>query len=101
MKRILLTLLAGLTFATVTTHAQIGWTLEKCRQHFGMEYGKASEARDYHYDFTLYFHAGEYNYNIDFDTDGTVGGMEIIKLNRQAFTETEVQHLLKLASSVN
>jgi hypothetical protein len=66
-----------------------------------MEYATSNEPRDYHYESIVYFHADGFNYNIDFDDDGTVGGMEILKLNSDPSTVAEISRLLKLASNVN
>jgi hypothetical protein len=93
-----LTILAA-CFLAVNARAQMGWTLQQCREHFGPEFMPANG--DIHY-----FHvgpvgrgSGEHVY-ITFDPDGTVGAIQWVKLNGEAFSEAEIQERLREASRV-
>src|ERR1700746_1599950 len=76
----------------------MGWTLAQCGEHFGREF--SSDESIY------YFHVrpcgrglGEH-VCITFDRDGTVGGIQWLKLDGKAFSEGEIQKRLREASNI-
>jgi hypothetical protein len=97
--KILLLVCTALTSLLVAAHAQIGWTLEQCRERIGPEFHAANGD-------THYFHVGPWgrglgeNIYISFDPDGTVGTIQWIKLDGEAFSEAEIQQRLRVASHV-
>ena len=84
--------------APLMAKAQTGWTLAQCREHFGREFSSD--------DSTYYFHVGPWGRGlgehvyITFDPDGTVGGIQWLKLDGKAFSEAEVQKRLRKASNI-
>lgn len=82
---------------TVSAKAQMGWTLQQCREHFGQEFMPATDG-------THYFHVGPFGRGLGehvyltFDPDGTVGGIQWVKLDGKAFSEHEIQQRLREAS---
>jgi hypothetical protein len=101
MNKMMKIMMAIAALALVTgAQAQMGWTLQRCREHFGPEF--MSPAGDTHY-----FHVGPFGRGLGehvyltFDPDGTVGGIQWVKLDGKAFSEAEVQQRLKKASRVS
>ena len=94
----LITILAA-CLLSVNARAQMGWTLQQCREHFGPEFMPASGD-------THCFHVGPFGRGlgehvyITFDPDGTVGAIQWVKLNGEAFSEAEIQKCLREASRV-
>lgn len=93
----LLLLVAAITIPLIAK-AQMGWTLAQCREHFGREFDSDGS--------TYYFHIGPWGRGlgehvyISFDPDGTVGGIEWLKLDGTAFSEAEIQKHLREASNI-
>jgi hypothetical protein len=83
---------------SVAAHAQIGWTLEQCRERIGQEFQPASGD-------THYFHVGPWRRGLgehiylSFDPDDTVGTIQWVKLDGEAFSEAEIQRRLKRSVS--
>jgi hypothetical protein len=98
MKTIIL-ICAASAGLSVAAHAQIGWTLEQCRGRIGPEFHAANGE-------THYFHVSPWgrglgeNICISFDPDGTVGTIQWIKLDGDAFSEAEIQQRFRVASHV-
>lgn len=112
---------AGLIPATVS--AQMGWTLAQCREHFGKEadvnenlysfhvgtwgpkptlsYGDGVEGTAVYGQWMSYYFPNDSSRRLDitFDPDGTVGKIEWSKF-RKAFSESEIQQLLREASKI-
>jgi hypothetical protein len=67
-------------FFAANAHAQMGWTLQQCREHFGPEFMPPDGD-------THYFHVGPFERGLGehvyltFDPDGTVGTIASVKLN--------------------
>ena len=99
MKAIIL-IFAAMAALLIAAHAQMGWSLEQCRERIGPEFHAANGD-------THYFHVGlwgrglgEHIY-ISFDPDDTVGTIQWIKLDGEAFSEAEIQQRLREASHVS
>jgi hypothetical protein len=98
MKTLVLIFTALLSLS-VAAHAQIGWTLEQCRERIGPEFQAANGD-------THYFHVGPWGRGlgehiyISFDPDDTVGTIQWLKLDGEAFSEAEIQERLREASHV-
>jgi hypothetical protein len=99
MKTITLIFVAMLGLS-IAAHAQMGWSLEQCRLRIGPEY-HASNGE------THYFHIGPWGRGLgeqlylSFDPDDTVGTIQWIKLDGEAFSEAEIQQRLREASNVS
>jgi hypothetical protein len=99
MKTILL-IFAAMSVLLIAAHAQIGWTLEQCRERIGPEFQAANGD-------THYFHVGPWGRGlgehvyISFDPDGTVGTIQWLRLDGEAFSEAEIQWRLREASHVS
>lgn len=61
----------------------MGWTLRKCRDHFGAEFMPATDDTHYFHVGPLGRGLGEHVY-LTFDPDGTVGGIQWVKLDGKA-----------------
>jgi len=102
MKFILFILLA---FAgSITANAQIGWTLNQCRQKFGMDINPDMNVRHFKLNYNAYVFDGLHSLSgrqiwLTFDPDGTVGGIQWLKFG-SPFSETEIQQHLQDASRV-
>jgi hypothetical protein len=99
MKTIIL-IFAAMSALLTAAHAQIGWTLKQCRERIGPELHAADGD-------THYFHIGPWGRGlgeqicISFDPDGTVGKIQWVKLDGEAFSEAEIQQRLREASHVS
>jgi hypothetical protein len=98
MKKLVL-ICAALLSLSVAAHAQIGWTLEQCRERIGPEFDAANGETHYFHVGPLGRGLGEHIY-ISLDPDGTVGTIQWIKLDGEAFSEAEIQQRLRVASHV-
>jgi hypothetical protein len=93
-------ILAAMAGFLIPAQAQIGWTLKQCRERIGLEFHAANGD-------THYFHVGPWGRGlgehiyISFDPDGTVGTIQWIKLDGEAFSEAEIQSRLREASHVD
>jgi hypothetical protein len=102
MKFILVILLA---FAgSFTANAQIGWTLNHCRQKFGMDTDPDMNVRHFKLNYNAYVSDGLHSWSgrqisLTVDPDGTVGGIQWLKFG-SPFSETEIQQHLQDASRV-
>jgi len=96
MKNLLLLLSAAI--APFMAEAQMGWSLAQCRERFVREFDSNGD--------TYYFHVGPWGRGlgehvyISFDPDGTVGGIQWLKLDGRAFSEAEIRKRLEEASPI-
>jgi hypothetical protein len=99
MRRTLILMPAVVCIFAANAQAQMGWTLQRCREHFGSEFMP-------HDGDTHYFHVGPFGRGLGehiyltFDPDGTVGAIPWLKLDGKAFSEAEVRQHLREASRV-
>jgi hypothetical protein len=91
--------LATLASMVMSAHAQMGWTLDQCRRHFGQEFLPAEGDNHYFHVGPTGTGKGEHVY-IRLDPDGTVGNIAWLKMDGKAFSESEIQKHLKDASRV-
>jgi hypothetical protein len=103
-------IVAILLLSLCSARAQIGWTLEQCRKHFGHEiqadgspWFHGPTARTFGIKYRPH---DEYNRGfdgrllfVDFDPDGTVGKIKWWKWGSE-FSVEEIKKLLKMASNV-
>jgi hypothetical protein len=91
MKRFLITLAIASAMLATTAHAQMGWTLSKCKTVFGQPYENNEQ--------TYRFWFPTRQIWLTFDPDGTVGKIDWLKFGH-AFSEAEIQQHLREASNV-
>jgi hypothetical protein len=98
MRKALLTLAAASLLVTAA-HAQIGWTLAQCREHFGQELNIPPANNGWHDEGDWHvFKIGSETASIAFDPDGTVGYIEWEKIDHSAYSMAEIERHLREAS---
>jgi hypothetical protein len=101
----LFTLIPFIMIAVNSVQAQIGWTLDKCRERFGSEHNfildKDSDTTWYDFSVDSYTNnkaTGVESVTIAFDSDGTVGHIKWQKIGNAPYSMAEMEEHLKQAS---